>query len=321
MRLTRLAGVSAERTVRTLAWLACECAADALLVADLAGAPAGLLGVFQRPGRSGEAHELRASCGGRSARIGPGCVLLCARAADPAAWLAEPTPVQSGPRLLNRWVRGVLAGLTPFGVRASYPGRDFVVGGGRRIAQLALGRDARGGLLFQAVCAAERTVAGGEADPAFPGLPPLPPAGTLGVPAAALADALAAGFAARFGLAFEPHPAGEAEPPALADPELAGLASAGPVATPIGELEAHVSLAAGGSLERVRLRGDFMAAPGALRALEESLVGLEPGAARVRELAGRWLAAPDASVVGVTDARTLAEAIARSATHSGSASS
>ena len=315
LQLTRLAGVSAERAVRTLAWLARECAADALLVADFAGETAGLLGAFQRPGRSGEPRELRACCGGRSARLGPGRVLLGARVGDPGAWLAEPAAGLSGPRLLNRLVRGLLAGLTPIGVAASYPGRDFVVAGERRIAQLSLGRDARGALLFQAVCAGEQPVAGAEPEPAFPGHPPAPPAGAAGVPAAALADALARGFAARFGLAPEPAWAGETEPPPLADPELAGLVAGGPVATPIGELEAYVALAAGGSLARVRLRGDFMASAGALRALEESLGGLDPADPRVRELASRWLAAPQSAVVGITDARAVSDAVARAASH------
>jgi hypothetical protein len=310
--------VSAERTVRTLAWLARESPSDALLVADLAGEPTGLLGAFQRPGRSGEPCELRGSCGGRSALLGPGSVLVCARVVDPGAWLAEPATRLSAARLLNRLVRGVLAGLTPIGVDASYPGRDFVVAGGRRIAQLALGRDARGALSFQAVCAAERPVATREPDPGFPGLPALPPPGAPGIPAAQLAEGLARGFAARFGLALEPGEAGQAEPPPLVDPELLGLAAGEPVATPIGELVAHVALATGGSLARVRLRGDFMAAAGALRELEDSLAGLDPADARVRELAARWLSAPEGSVVGVTDAGAIAEAVAVAASHSSS---
>jgi hypothetical protein len=305
--------VSAERTVRSLAWLARECSADALLVADLAGDPVGLLGAFQRPGKSGEARELRASCGGRSALLGAGRVALCARIADPAGWLAEPASRLSAPRLLNRLVRGLLAGITPIGVAASYPGRDFAVVGERRVAQLALGRDARGAVLFQAVCGAEEPVATREPDPAFPGLPALPPPGALGVAAPALADALARGFAARFGLELESFEAGEAEPPPLADPELVGLAAGPPVATPIGELAAHVALAPGGSLARVRLRGDFMASAGELRALEDSLAGLDPASPRIGELAARWLTAPESAVVGVTDARAVAEAVARAA--------
>jgi hypothetical protein len=235
--------------------------------------------------------------------------------ADAEAWLGEPAAALSGPRLLNRLARGVLSGLTPIGVAASYPGRDFVAAGGLRVAQLALGRDGRGALLFQALVAAERPVASNEPDPGFPGLPALPPAGALGVPAGALADALARGFAARFGLELEPGDGGEAEPPPLADPELAGLAAGAPVATPIGELQAHVALGPGGALARVRLRGDFMADRSALRALEDSLVGLDPAGARVRELAARWLSSPAASVVGVIDPRAISDAVASSASH------
>jgi len=314
--LTRLAGVSAERTVRTLAWLARECTGDALLVAELACDPVGLLGLFQPPGSSREARELRGCCGGRSGRLASGVLLACARVEAPGEWLGEPAEALSGARLLNRLVRGLLAGLTPFGVGASYPGRDFVVARGRRVAQLALGRDARGALLFQALLGVTRACFGDEPDAVFPGLPVPPPPGVLELAPEALASALARGFGERFGLELEPGTAGEAEPPPLADPELAGLSSAGALAIPIGELRAHVALGADGALARVRLRGDFMAAPAPLRALEDALAGLAPAGAAVAERCARWLAAPESGVVGVTDPGALALAIARSATHS-----
>jgi hypothetical protein len=80
--------VSAERTVRTLAWLARVAAADGLLVADLSG-ECGLLGAYQRAGGSGERRELRGVCGGRSAFAGEGVSVLFAVVADAGAWLGE----------------------------------------------------------------------------------------------------------------------------------------------------------------------------------------------------------------------------------------
>ncbi len=307
-----------------MAWLARESAADHLLVADLAG-ECGLVGAYQRVGRSGESREVRGLCGGRSVFAGEGVTLVFALVRDLRGWLGDEAPGLSGPRVLNRLVRGVLAGLAPLGVGASYPGRDFVVGGGARIAQLAVSRDAAGSHLFQAAFGRTRSHVTREPEPEFPGLPPLPRAGTLAVEADVLAEALLRGFESRFGLQLERVQLSRREEeeidvtavPALADPELAELRAGGPAATPIGELEAHVAVRGDGALERVRLRGDWMAAPADVRALEESLVGAEPGSPRVLELCARWLAAPAHLVVGVTEAAAMAEAIARAAaTHS-----
>jgi hypothetical protein len=301
-----------------MAWLAHASAADALLVADLAG-ECGLLGAYQRAGKSGEARELRALCGGRSAFAGDGVTVLFAVIPDIRAWLPDDAANLSGARLLNRLVRGVLAGLTPIGVEASYPGRDFVAAGGRRVAQLSLSRSPRGAHLFQALFGRGRTYTTAERAPEFPGLPPLPPPGVLGVDAETLASGLARGFETRFALGLERaelspdelRASAATELPRLVDPELAELRAGDPVATPIGELEAHVRVAADGLLQRVRLRGDWIAAPADVRALEDSLVGVAPGAVRVRELCARWLAAPAHLVVGVTDPAAIAEAIAR----------
>jgi hypothetical protein len=311
--------VSAERTVRTLAWLARVAAADGLLVADLSG-ECGLLGAYQRAGGSGERRELRGVCGGRSAFAGEGVSVLFAVVADAGAWLGE-SETLSGARLLNRLVRGVLAGLTPIGVAATYPGRDFVAVDGRRVAQLSLSRAESGAHLFQAVLGRERPYTTAERAPEFPGLPPLPPAGALGLGAEVLGAALARGFETRFGLELESadlSPEEEraiaaTELPPLVDPELAGLRAGAAVATPIGELRAHVAVRADGALERVRLRGDWIAAPADVRALEDALVGVAPDGARVRELCARWLGSPAHLVVGVTDPAAIAEAVARAA--------
>jgi hypothetical protein len=303
-----------------MAWLARESVADALLVADLSG-ECGLLGAYQRAGQSGAERELRGICGGRSAFAGEGVSALFAVIADVGAWLAEESAALSGARLLNRLVRGVLAGLTPIGVAATYPGRDFVAVDGRRVAQLSLSRAESGAHLFQAVFGRLRPYTTLERAPEFPGLPPLPPAGALDVEAEILAAALARGFETRFGLALEAAGLSPDDEraiaatvlPPLVDPELAGLRAGAGVATPIGELEAHVALRADGALERVRLRGDWIAAPADVRALEDALVGAAPDGARVRELSARWLGSPAHLVVGVTDPAAIAEAIARAA--------
>jgi len=322
VRLLELAGVSSEDAFGAATWLARAGAPDALVLAELGG-ESGALGAFQRAGRSGLARELRGPCGGRSAFAGEGTCALFAVASDVHAWLGEARPLPAA-RVLNRWVRGLLAGLSRVGVAASYPGRDFVAADGARVAQVSVGRAASGAWILQAILASRRPFTTREPAPAFPGLPPLPPAGVLAPAAGArepLFAALAVGFAERFALALEPAPLAADElrgvattpRPPLVEPELAGLRCGGAVAIPNGELEAHVALGTDGALERVRLRGDWMAAAGDVAALEAALAGLAPASSELRARCARWLTDPAVLALGVSGPEPIADAIALSA--------
>ena len=319
MRLIELADTSAGDALGTASWLAQEGAGDALVLAELAG-ECGLLGAFQRVGRSGLAREQRGLCGGRSARAGAGTCALLAVTRDAPGWLGEAAP-PAGARALNRWVRGLLAGLQRLGLAASYPGRDFVALDGARVAQLSLAREANGATIFQAILATGRPYTTAEPAPDHTGLPPCPRAGTLGgVETASLFAALASGFAERFGLALERAPlsAGERRAaadvalPALEDGELAGLRSGGAVTIPIGELEAHVALRPDGAFARARLRGDWIAARPDVRALEDALVGLAPSSPELRDRCARWLADPAVLAIGVVSPDSIVQALALS---------
>src|SRR5262249_54568268 len=56
-------------------------------------------------------------------------------------------------QVINRCVRGILAGLQQVGVSAFYPGRDLVTVGGRPLGIVAFEVDAAGALLFEAILA------------------------------------------------------------------------------------------------------------------------------------------------------------------------
>jgi hypothetical protein len=324
-RVIRLAGVAPERELALVASLARRPGTSALVISQLEG-DAAALGSRQRAGRSLAAREVRRLGGGRSTQYGDGVVSLCALAPAPQAWLSE-SGTLAGPRLLNRLVRGLLAGLSRLGVVATYPGRDFALANGRRIAYVSLAQETSGVLLFHALIGVGAPYTTAEREPSWPGLPAAPAATSLArerVPApdfAAIASAIAAGFADRFSLTLDESALTADEERACASPSalplvdaaLAGLYTAGPIATPIGELEAHVALDADARLARVRLCGDFMAGEAGLEALERDLVGALPGSARVRELCAAWLANPASLVIGLSGASALADAIARSA--------
>ena len=171
-RLIRLARVSPERELALVASLAQRPGACALVIAELSG-DAASLGRFQREGRSRAKLELRRWSGGRSTRYGDGIVSLCALAPSPQAWLSEPGAL-SGPRLLNRLSRGLLAGLSRLGLPSSYPGRDFVTANGRRLAYVSLSRETSGVLVFQAVLGVGAPYTTEEREPTWPGLPAPP---------------------------------------------------------------------------------------------------------------------------------------------------
>jgi len=324
-RLIRLTQASPELELGVVSSLAQRAGSCALVITQLAG-DAASLGRFQGPGRSQAGREVRRLSGGRSTRYGDGIVSLCAVVPTVQAWLDEPG-VLSGPRLLNRLVRGFLAGLTRLGLAASYPGRDFVTVDARRVAYVSLAREHGDGLVFQAIVGVGAPYTTEEREPRWPGLPDPPEPTWLARERSSapefdrIAAAFEAGFAERFSLALDDAPLSTDELrassaaliPPLVEPALAGLLCAGPIATPIGELEAHVALDGEGRLSRVRLRGDWIASLPDLRALEVSLVGELPDGARARALLAAWLAQPSALVIGLTDAGMLARAIARSA--------
>jgi hypothetical protein len=303
-----LEGVEPEREVAVCgALLAEEGEAGAIVVSRLCGAGRAL-GRWQ----PGEPGALRRWTGGRATQFGDGIVALAVIAPGPQTWLEERVRL-AGPRLLNRWARGLLAGLGAMGLQAAYPGRDFASANGRQVAGLGIERTRAGRFLFHAVIGAQRPHPA-EPDPEFPGLPRHPPASSLeaeGGDPRALAG-LARGFAQRFGLELVEAAAPEAgvAPP---DPTPIGVMGAA-VPIPIGRLRAALQLDTAGRIARAQLLGDWIAASDDVDALETALVGIDPADARALEAVGsRWLALPGLIAIGATDARALAAAIARAA--------
>ncbi len=111
------------------ALLGSEAAEGAIVIAALVGDGAAL-GRYQQPGRTGRAREVRRLTGGRSTLYGGGILSLSAVIPSSQAWLEEREELP-GPRLLNRYVRGLLTALQSCGLHAVYPGRDFVTVAGR----------------------------------------------------------------------------------------------------------------------------------------------------------------------------------------------
>jgi hypothetical protein len=303
-RLVLLDGVEPERELGVCGALLAETGdPDGAVVAARLRGSALALGRWQ-PGRAG---ALRRWTGGRATHFGDGVLCLGAIAPEPQAWLDERAQLP-GPRLLNRWARGLLAGLGAMGVQAAYPGRDFATANGRQVAMLGLERTRSGRLLFHAVIGATRAHPA-EPDPEFPGLPPYPQTSSIEAEGGDPSQlrALARGLVQRFGLDAVESAAPEPGP-LPSDPTPPGVC--GPaVRIPIGRLCAALELSPDGCIARARLLGDWIAASSDLEALETALAGAEPSDAALEALAARWLARPGAIAIGVTDPRQIAGAL------------
>ncbi len=288
--------------------LGSEAPEGSIVVAALVG-DAAALGRHQPRGRTGHAREVRRLTGGRSTFYGDGILSLSAVIPSSQAWLEEKEELP-GPRLLNRYVRGLLVGLRSGGLPAFYPGRDFVTVAGRRVAYVTLERTDSGTVLFQSVIGATRPYLARDPDPDFPGLPAPPEATWIeregGDPR--VMRALAVSYAKRFSLDLFDAPAPE---PACAPPLELALPrhASGAVPIPIGQLEAHVELAADGTLARLKLAGDWIASSAEVAMLEEALVGEPPDPDPLGRVFDRWLCLPGNLTIGVVGAKPIFEAI------------
>jgi hypothetical protein len=306
--------------------------APVLLLAELEGDGV-LLGGHQRArsaihlasARAAGLAVARRAGGGPAVAAGGGTLGVLLWAPPGSGALPPGTPVDRAP---NRLVRGLLAGLRAAGARdAAFFGRDFVSSQGRRVAAVSQEGTEEGGVALEALVAASRPLAlppglaryPAHADPRAGG----PPDGTVEAlaaaarDAAAVADAVARGWAEALGAELEPAPPGWAEaaaagPGAAETPPVeedeTGLSESGLAEVPIGFVEALVRVE-GNRLREARLRGDFQAPAHARARLERSLAGAPPTFAEVGRRVDEAFGRPGAFLRGLDARRTLADAV------------
>jgi lipoate-protein ligase A len=301
-----------------------------LLLAPLAG-EAILLGRHQRaasalrPSALGHVGLARRLGGGRALLAGEGALAVLAAAPPGASLFPGPFAVD---KVLNRYVRGLLAGLRASGARAAaWLGRDFVSSDSRRVAVVSQEGTAAGGTALEALVAVSRDLAlpeglGGyppHGDPRAAGPPPATLSALAGRPVGApeVAEALVRGFAAAAGLEPAPWDGPLPEGPILPgeEPE-SGLSASGLAEISIGFAEALVRRGPG-RMAQARLRGDFIAPAFAVESLEGSLEGCPVDFAEVGRRVDAAFRGPGAFLHGVRDLRVLAEAVLAAAAGAG----
>jgi hypothetical protein len=303
-----LDGADAETELGVTAALLADAASDptasaTLLVTRLTGTGRAL-GRFQPEPATPGAH-VRRHTGGHACAYGDGIVSVCLVVPDLMAFAGVPFL----DKLVNRAVRGTVRGLSSLGLKAAYGGRDFVTADGRRAGLVSMAAEAGGASLFQAVLGL--TTPARDAGPDAPWAPLADLVTDLDFKG--LGDALTRGHEKATGRTVVDRPAPAPTPVDRAGPD-PGLVWGAPVPVPIGALAAGLRRDAGGRVEALGLRGDFMADNGFIPALEAALRGEVPDTGAVSRAVEELLADPARHVVpGVPDPNAIVDAVVAAA--------
>lgn len=265
------------------------------------------LPIFRRPG------------GGRTLVAGSGRIGLYLALPRPDALLDGPILAD---RVINRYVRGLLGGLTRAGAvsGAHYFGRDYVSSESRQLARLSQDGRAEGPTLFEALIGVTESI---DLPPSLVGYPVHSDPRAEGPPSvtleelwreprtfASLAEILVEGYEKAYGV--EAESTKETTTPAPLEPDVwedeEGFEPSGVADIPIGFAEALLKHR-DGKVEEVRFRGDFIAPSFVVRALEAEL----PGTPLEFEALGTKVDAvfrrPGAGILGVRGLRIFPDAV------------
>ena len=245
-------------------------------------------------------NVMRRLTGGRVVGAGQGWLGLALILPTRTALLREVDARLKPEQIMNRYARGILAGMRALGVDCFYPGRDAITFEQREIAMCTFETDASGAMLFEASIAHNRGM-----EELVHDLERIDPDGSLSCrmydPTSAtkvvrelardisfdeLAGAIASGYQSSLGAtrrreltAIESSNA-QHRGRALAGSNWLHLPVAGPsmthtnrIASQLGAIEAAVALNPDRTIEALRLSGDFIANSPAIAELESELRG------------------------------------------------
>jgi lipoate-protein ligase A len=275
--------------------------------------------------------------GGRVVGGGQGWLGLALILPTRTALLKEDTTRLKPEQIMNRYARGLLAGMRAIGIECFYPGRDAITFERREIAMCTFETDAAGAMLFEAAVALNRGM-----EELVHDLERIDPAGTLScrmydaesatkvvrvlardVSFDELAGAIASGYAGSLGEARRR----ELTPVEIAQAQHRGRSLAGsnwlqrPVAGPamtlknriasqLGAIEAAVSIDPDKAIEAVRLSGDFIANSPAVAELESELRGRPLDLASISQAVTKTFAREGNFLLGAGELSNLVRLIA-----------
>jgi lipoate-protein ligase A len=300
-----------------------------LRVSRLAGTVLAL-GRYHLAPAGGAAALHRRLSGGRAWAAGEGFVQVSLTLPHRSA-LVSGDPLALAPeQLLNRAVRGLLGGLDAAGVSALYPGRDAITVARRTIGLMGFEIDGHGATLIEACVDIDRDQA------TLPHLlEELDPDGVVGAQMIAADDAtslarelgrhpsfdevaacIRRGYESRLGVEFVEAQATASAPPSddgfvRERMRRAALDRRGTTPTMLGVLEAHVGMAADGTIAELMLAGDILAPSGTVARLEQAVRGCPPERNRLAAVIADVVRPPHDFILGVGPLDTVADTIVR----------
>ena len=255
--------------------------------------------LYAGPAERGGIAAYRRLTGGRVVGSGEGWLGLALILPSRIALLKEDASRLKPDQIMNRYARGLLAGLRALGLDCFYPGRDAITFERRELAMCSFETDRSGALLFESMLAVNRGMENLVHD-----LELIDPDGALPcrmydsesattlarelkqeIPFDELADAIAAGYEGLLGetrrrelTAIE---MADANKRMLVSSEWlnhriapqAGTIKKNRIAAQLGAIEAAGTLEADGTIAAVTLSGDFIANSSAIAELENELIG------------------------------------------------
>lgn len=307
-----------------------------------------LLGRYHAPDGLGDVPDVttvRRLTGGRVFPAGEGFIQFSLTLPHRAFLLSHDPHAIAPFQVLNRYARGVMAGLKARGIEVFYPGRDLLTVRRRAIGWLSFVTATDGALLCEGGLFVRR-----DARALAPMLDRADPRGTVfsrlfapeevttleevigAAPAFdQLAETLKNGFARQYDIEFIERPLDADERAAITrtvdrtEPRVAAvgyqlrldLPWEATASTPLGQLRIRFSLTPGRAIQEIRFSGDLIADPAGIDALEHGLVGCPLEQRALWQSIDETFLDPDHYLIGAGKLEDLPDVILRAQPSSG----
>jgi len=299
------------------------------------GLPMGRYHLYAGPAQRASLSTWRRLTGGRLVGSGPGWLNLALIIPSRDALLPAHDPKLKPDQVMNRYVRGMLAGLRDLGLECFYPGRDAITFERRELAMCTFETDASGAMLFEAMLAVNRGM-----EEVVHDLEHFDPTGQLpcamygpdvatklvreldrDITFAEVAGAIARGYSNLLGggdlreLTALENAHAERRGASIEQLGWLELSAQGNLTSrlpsQLGTLEARISTSTEGVVENLGIYGDFIANSPGIKAFQAEMIGRRLDLASVSTAAMKVFGHGDNFILGIGELANLVKLVTR----------